>query len=82
MVMIRSLAFGILAALLAVPLGFYRWGLDFLQRGLALLAPEPPLQLAGGFAEFTGWGSPLDRSLQNGLRHEAHMRTRGAPRHI
>lgn len=82
MVMVRGFVLGLLAAALAVPIGLYRWGLDFLERGLALLAPEPPLSLAGGYAEFTGWGSPLDRSLQHSLRHEAGMRTRAAPRHI
>lgn len=78
----RAFVFGILAALVAVPLAFYHAGVSWLARSFALLAPEPLAFATAGYVEHIGRGSPLDSSLQNRLRHEARMHTRAAPRHI
>lgn len=75
----------LLACALAIrdaPLRLYSAALDFVTGALELLRPEPLVLAGEGYVDFTGGGEPLDLALQNGLRHEAHMRNRAAHRNI
>ncbi|MFC0305181.1 hypothetical protein ACFSTI_20730 [Rhizorhabdus histidinilytica] len=56
----------------------------FLEFVLSSIAwPPQPFALVGeGHADALPAGAPLDASLQQGLRHEAHVRRRSADRNI
>lgn len=49
----------------------------------SIVSPAQPFAVAGeGWADALPVGTPLDASLQHGLRHEAHVRRRSADRNI
>lgn len=54
---------------------------DFFDRAWAYFAPEPMSLAIGGYPAFTISGRPLDRALQQSLRHEAGFSRRAADRH-